>query len=338
MLSGYRSTLPAGVALAALLLAAPAPARDVYKPFLDGSIPHHAAILDTLERLDKSPGDAQLHNDLGCLVAWDGFWRDALRSFEKASDLAPKDSRPWFNAGLVQALRGEWGAARSRFRKAVKVDPGNWPAWWMLGYAEEALGHDDAAVEAYARSLRVDTSLFDPKVNPFAVATRLKPRVLLETYERRRVDAALPFSNQIAEPSRVATFFQARAKAPVAASPADEPSQAGPVVTAVPPSSGTSTSTSQDEGRPAATPFPRRRLAYPRAEPRERVEPVDVAPEPPREEPPAQATPEGGAPAPGPGGADDEGTAAPGGRGTRAPGTPGTSSGGARRPPAGGGE
>ena len=114
----------------------------------------------------------------------------------------------------VQALHGEWGGARSRFRKAVKTDPGNWSAWWMLGFAEETLGHESAAVDAYSRSLRVDTSLFDPKVNPFAVATRLKARVLLETYERRRVDAALPFSNQLSDPSRVASFFQHQAKAP----------------------------------------------------------------------------------------------------------------------------
>lgn len=303
MLAPFPKALLPGAIAASLLFAPAASGKDVYKPFLDKAIPHHAAILDTLEKLEKSPEDAQLHNDLGCLVAWDGFWRDALRSFDEASDLDPKDSRPWFNAGLVQALRGEWGAARSRFRKAVKVDPGNWSAWWMLGFAEETLGHENAAVEAYSRSLRVDTSLFDPRVNPFAVATRLKSRVLLRTYERRRVDAALPFSNQVSDASRLASFFQARPVSPKGAAPAPAPAPArtGPVVTAVP----SSTVLPDVVSEPAQTPSSRRRRAYPRGS--DPAEPVELKPEPSRQErEPAAAEPKpevGGAPrTPGPGG------------------------------------
>jgi len=298
MLAPFPKALLPGAIAASLLLAPVAAGKDVYKPYLDKAIPHHAAILDTLEKLEKNPEDAQLHNDLGCLVAWDGFWRDALRSFDEASDLDPKDSRPWFNAGLVQALRGEWGAARSRFRKAVKVDAGNWSAWWMLGFAEETLGHERAAVEAYSRSLRVDSSLFDPRVNPFAVATRLKSRVLLRTYERRRVDAALPFANQLSDAPRLASFFQARSAPARSAAPAPEPPRTGPVVTAVP----SSTALPEKVAEPQPT-SPRRRRAYPRGS--DPSEPVELRPEPPRQEPAAgEPTPEGGdAPrAPGPGG------------------------------------
>lgn len=301
MLAPIQKALLPGAIAASLLFAPAAPGKDVYKPYLDKAIPHHAAILDTLEKIEKSPEDAQLRNDLGCLVAWDGYWRDALRSFDEASDLDPKDSRPWFNAGLVQALRGEWGAARSRFRKAVKVDPGNWAAWWMLGFSEESLGRENAAVDAYSRSLRVDTSLFDPRVNPFAVATRLKSRVLLRTYERRRVDAALPFTNQLSDPSRLASFFQARTVLATGAAPAPEPVRSGPVVTAVPSSTVLPETASDASTRPAA----RRRRAYPRGS--DPAEPVELQPEPPRQEPEpaaAEPKPEGGdAPrAPGPGG------------------------------------
>lgn len=301
----------AGASLA-LSLALPARGADVYKSSLDRSIPHHAAILDTLARLEKEPKNAELHNDLGCLVAWDGFWRDALRSFDKAAELDPKDARPWFNAGLVEALRGEWPAARSKFRKAVKVDPGNWPAWWMIGFAEESLGNDRAAVDAYARSLRVDTSLFDPRVNPFAVGSRLKARVLLETYERRRIDAALPFTNQLAQPSRVAGFFQARsAVAPAGTVEIQEPPKTGPVVMPVPPPSRVA---------PAGTPAPdgsdpasRRRRAYGRQT--DDGVPIEVAPAPTRRPPDVTDAPPGpdfgtGAGAPGSGAGRAAGTAA----------------------------
>lgn len=295
MLVPFRKTLVTGVLLAAFLAAAPALAKDSYKSSLDPAIPHHAAILDTIAKIEQNPSDADLHNDLGCLIAWDGFWRDALRSFDTASELAPKDSRPQFNAGLVEALHGSWSGARSRFKKAVKADPGNWPAWWMLGFSQEMLGNADAAVDAYSRSLRVDTTLFDPKVNPFAAATRLKSRVLLATLDRRRVEAAIPFSNQLSSPSRVATFFQSQRKVEKATVTIEEPPRTGPVVTSVPPVSSVAP-------RPAATavpladPMARRRRAYTDRSARDPDAPVEVSPEGARPAP--ESTP---GPAPGPG-------------------------------------
>ena len=314
MLSPLQKALLPGAILLALLGASPAAGKDSYKGSLDPGIPHHAAILDTLSKIEKNPADATLHNDLGCLVAWDGFWRDALRSFDTAAKLAPKDSRPSFNAGLVEALHGEWGGARSRFRKAVKTDPGNWSAWWMLGFAEETLGHENAAVDAYSRSLRVDTSLFDPKVNPFAVGTRLRARVLLKTYERRRIDAAIPFSNQLSDRSRVASFFQSRTKVPQGVVEIEEPPRTGPVVTSVPPPMAARPATTQ---QPSSDAMYRRRRSYSGGE---RETPIEVSPAPAREAPapaetaaPAEVGPgfgtgsgapgTGGIPAPGPGGA-----------------------------------
>ncbi len=202
-----RRLCPAAI-LFLLALGLPAAAKDVYKPFLDPGNPQHRATLDILARLEKTPNDASLHNDLGCLIARDGFWRDALREFETAEKLDKKDGRAPYNAGLVQMTRGEWGAARSAFKKAVDRDPGNWPAWWMLGFAEEKLGNANPAVQAYARSLRVDTSLFDVKRNPYAVQSQLKARVFLETYDARLARAALPVTEQLAQPE-ILTAFQA---------------------------------------------------------------------------------------------------------------------------------
>lgn len=209
---------PAAVLL--LALAIPAAAKDVYKAFLDPGNPQHRATLDLLARLEKTPNDASLHNDLGCLIARDGFWRDALREFEAAEKLDKKDGRAPYNAGLVQMTRGEWRPARSAFRKAVDRDPGNWPAWWMLGFAEEKLGNSGAAVEAYARSLRVDTSLFDVRRNPYAVQSRLKARVLLETYDARFARGSLAVTEQLARPEILTSFQSGRVSVAAATGPA----------------------------------------------------------------------------------------------------------------------
>jgi hypothetical protein len=193
-----------------LAFAVPAAARDVYVGSLDPANPWHRATLDVLARLERTPNDPGLHNDLGCLIARDGFWRDALREFETAAKLDRKDSRALYNAGLVQTTRGEWRAARNAFKKAVNRAPGNWPAWWMLGFAEEKLGNPGSAVRAYATSLRVDTSLFDVRRNPYAAQTRLKARVLLETYDRRMARAALPATEQLAQPDLLTSFQAGR--------------------------------------------------------------------------------------------------------------------------------
>ena len=209
MMVDPRACFAGALALCAAL-AGPLAARDVYRGFLDPGIPQHRATLDLLERLVKTPNDASLHNDLACLIARDGFWRDALREFALAAKLDKAASRPLYNAGLVHAMRGEWGSAASAFRKAVSRAPGNWPAWWMLGYAEERRGHESAAIAAYKTSLRVDTSLFDVRRNPFVALSRLKGRVLLETLEGRVQRLALPATEQMAQADLVTSFQQGR--------------------------------------------------------------------------------------------------------------------------------
>jgi Flp pilus assembly protein TadD len=229
------------VAFAAVLLVAAGTVsgKDVYKAFLSPEVPHHRAIKEILAQIEANPLDASLFNDLGCLVAWDGFWRDALRNFETAAKLDKGDTRPMFNAGIVYAYKGEWGNARSAFEKAVKRGPGNWAGWWMLGYAEEQLGNTEAAVDAYRRSLRMDTSLFDLKQNPFAANSRLKAIVLTATYDKRLARAAMPRAEEFADENRIAALLQPgkaaqRAAAPTSPEEAAPPAATGPVITNVP--------------------------------------------------------------------------------------------------------
>jgi hypothetical protein len=247
MMVDCRARMAGALALCAAL-AAPLAARDVYRGFLDPEIPQHRATLDLLERLVKTPNDASLHNDLACLIARDGFWRDALREFALAAKLDKADGRPLYNSGLVHAMRGEWGSAASSFRNAVSRAPGNWAAWWMLGYAEERRDHMSAAIAAYKTSLRVDTSLFDVRRNPFAAYSRLKGRVLLETLEGRVQRLALPATEQMAQADLVTSFQQGHVAvsavpggpvpAGMQAPPGDhaqKPESGGAVVTSVPP-------------------------------------------------------------------------------------------------------
>ncbi len=259
------------VAFAAVLLVAAGTVsgKDVYKAFLSPEVPHHRAIKEILAQIEANPLDASLFNDLGCLVAWDGFWRDALRNFETAAKLDKGDTRPMFNAGIVYAYKGEWGNARSAFQKAVKRGPGNWAGWWMLGYSEEQLGNTQAAVDAYQTSLRMDTSLFDLKRNPFAANSRLKAIVLTATYDKRLARAAMPRAEEFADENRIAALLQPVKAAPrgAAQTPPEEaaPVATGPIITNVPssasaaPRGGSSASSSPSPYR--AQPAPAREPA-----------------------------------------------------------------------------
>ncbi len=282
--------------LLSVLVEGTALARDVYKGSLDPGIPRHRAVLATLSLLEANPKDAGLKNDLGCLIAQEGFWRDALREFDEAADLDLKDGRPLFNAGLVKATRGEWRGARSYFQRATKRDGGNWPAWWMLGFAQEQLGNTSAAVAAYKVSLRVDTSLFDVAANPFAGWTQLKMRVFLESYEVRRVRVALPTSEQWADSERVTAFFQKTKKgAPRGGAPAPTPTpepKSGPVVSKVPEASTVAP-------RPAPSSGPSWNPQGPGLRRRDEARPSSLPPRQPVEAPPTEPTPQQGGIQPG---------------------------------------
>ncbi|MEO8586161.1 MAG: hypothetical protein ABI584_08365 [Acidobacteriota bacterium] len=303
------------LAIAMAAFAGSVAARDVYRGFLDPGNPQHRATLDLLERLQKTPNDASLHNDLACLIARDGFWRDAQREFALAAKLDRTDGRPLYNAGLVHAMRGEWGGAASSFRHAVSRAPGNWAAWWMLGFAEESRGNDSAAVAAYKTSLRVDTSLFDVRRNPFAAYTRLKGRVLLESLDGRLVRASLPATEQMAEAGLVSSFQQghvavsamsgglapgapaAGTAGPGSGAPAPDdravrPGPGGAVVTSVPPVSTSRPAPPPNASAPQPTP------AYTRAN---EIIPSDIPEQSPagsaKKRTPAPAVLEDGVPA-----------------------------------------
>ncbi|MEO6325285.1 MAG: tetratricopeptide repeat protein [Thermoanaerobaculia bacterium] len=307
--------LLAGLVLASLSIGAlPAGARDVYRNFLDPGIPQHRAILDTLERLKTNPKDPALHNDLGCLIARDGFWRDALREFDTAASLDKKDAHPLFNAGLVHAYKGEWGGARRSFAAATRRDPGNWTAWWMLGYANERLGETEAAVDAYKVSVRFDTSLFDVARNSFAADTQLKARVLLETYSKRRIRTAMPEREQFDDPDRISSFFQrgrvtVTSVAAAPAPPVEEPVQtrSGPVVSAAPPSTtGGASSTPTKSGPPTFQRPSRVPRNVPPPETQETLPPIPGIPVEEKPVPPQPAPGTKKPPQPGPGGMTDD--------------------------------
>jgi tetratricopeptide (TPR) repeat protein len=73
----------------------------------------------------ESPGDAQTHLQLGCLLAHLGRVEEAIPAWRKAAELNPMLSIAWRNLGLAAAARNELPQAEDCYRKAIAARPGD---------------------------------------------------------------------------------------------------------------------------------------------------------------------------------------------------------------------
>jgi hypothetical protein len=158
----------------AVLAVAPAPAA---------SPRHLARALDAQRQLaTERPGDADVHNDLGNLLALSGDRRGAEAAYERALELDPDRPGTRFNYGLLLAETGRKVAALGQLREVVDLDPGHAWAHYQIGALYDGWGLDRLARRAYTRAFRLDPSLADARVNPDVVGNRQVTRAMLRAW------------------------------------------------------------------------------------------------------------------------------------------------------------
>ena len=93
---------------------------------LDGLNPELAAKLRPLqERLAQNPNDANAIVDIGFTYFEAGSFREAIRNFEKASEVDPKNVDALVGLGMALQDTGRREEAAPLFDKALEVDPDN---------------------------------------------------------------------------------------------------------------------------------------------------------------------------------------------------------------------
>jgi tetratricopeptide (TPR) repeat protein len=79
-----------------------------------------------------SPGDGELHKNLGYVQRKQGRMREAAASLKLSLQLLPGDARVWAGLGYVLNSLGKTAEAAGAFEKALKTQPGLAEAWFGL--------------------------------------------------------------------------------------------------------------------------------------------------------------------------------------------------------------
>jgi len=206
--------LSAGLALVALAALAVTPAPGASPRHLERALDAQRAL--AAER----PGDADVHNDLGNLLALAGDRRGAEAAYLRALELDPDRPGTRFNYGLLLADTDRRLAALGQFREVVDLDPGHAWAHYEIGSLYDAWGLDRLARRAYTRAFRLDPALADARVNPDVVGNRQVTRAMLRAWSEGIHDSRAP--RAYSDAGRIAgLMIDLPAKAPASEEPTE---------------------------------------------------------------------------------------------------------------------
>ncbi|MBM4088257.1 MAG: DUF5107 domain-containing protein [Planctomycetes bacterium] len=97
--------------------------------------------------IDRNPGDAQAHLQLGCLLANLGRVDEAIAAWKRAAELDGKLSIAWRNLGIAAAVQGDLDKAEAHYRGALGARPGDQTLYRDLAEILVAAGRRPAAIE-----------------------------------------------------------------------------------------------------------------------------------------------------------------------------------------------
>jgi tetratricopeptide (TPR) repeat protein len=154
--------------------------------------PGDETIRDYWERAEREELEPPALVDLGTMLFYRGYPKDAVRMYRKALDLDRDLYEAWFRIGLVEHSEGNFDNARQAYKRCLKKLTGHGWCNFYLGLLEEQLGHTSDAMYHYRRAFKFAPELADPKVNPEVLGSELVLGVHLQDRERRRFKSTLP--------------------------------------------------------------------------------------------------------------------------------------------------
>ena len=215
--------------------------EPIFVNWLVADDPGDETIRNYWERAELDELDAPGLVDLGTMLYYRGFTKDALSMFQRALDLDPDLYEAWFRIGLTEHSQGKLDNARQAYRRCLKKRPGHGWCNFYLGLLEEQLGHSTNALSYYKKSFEHAPALANPKVNPEMLSSKLALGAYLLVYDERRFEADLPMSYM--EPGAVRKVWRQYESTPTVAPAAgadeisEEPADADLLPQSVPPSS-----------------------------------------------------------------------------------------------------
>jgi Flp pilus assembly protein TadD len=130
-------------------------ARVRYVEFLMRQRKLAPALAVMRETVEQEPGDAELHNRLGVVLAEMGRSADAEQAFVTARKLDRHAPDAWINLARLAAYRGNDASAARLFEEALDRAPDNLPALYQLALIHCKLGQKSLAEEELNHAQRV---------------------------------------------------------------------------------------------------------------------------------------------------------------------------------------
>jgi tetratricopeptide (TPR) repeat protein len=115
---------------------------------------YRSAISIWEDNVQKVPGNARAHSNLGLALGAEGRTDEAMASLREAIRLQPDIPFAHYNLGLAFSRLNRDGEAVPQFEDELRLQPAYTPAWGDLGLSLYQLGRRDEAVAAYEKALR----------------------------------------------------------------------------------------------------------------------------------------------------------------------------------------
>ncbi|KPF81923.1 hypothetical protein IP70_22725 [alpha proteobacterium AAP38] len=112
-----------------------------------------------------NPEDAQVLNNLTCVLSDLGQDARAAKIAMMAVALKPDYAEAWFNLGNILRNLGGADQARQAYRRAVRIRPDMAEAWSNLGDMHKSASELTQAMDCYRTALRLQPGLPQPYVN-----------------------------------------------------------------------------------------------------------------------------------------------------------------------------
>lgn len=164
----------------------------VFLDWLKPNDPGDQVIRVYWERVDAGEASAKELVDLGTMLFFRGYPKDAVRLFRRALKQDHGLAEAWFRMGAVYHSQGELKKARRAYKKCIKNFPGHGWCNFYLGLCDEQLGKGSEALHYYRRAYRFSPALMNPKVNPVVLYSKLQAGARVPTLRKGDFKRQLP--------------------------------------------------------------------------------------------------------------------------------------------------
>lgn len=124
---------------------------------------------DALQALQQTakllPRDAEVHNNLGDILAKRDRLEDAERNFRKAIQIKPKYADAYYNLGHVLFRQDRFAEAADCFKKAIHSNPNLAEAYSNLGATRKMQGLYQEAEANLCKALQLNPGLMEAHIN-----------------------------------------------------------------------------------------------------------------------------------------------------------------------------